>query len=222
MKQGLYIFLLLFTTNCLLAQKNIGIMAGSGFSNRIIRNVPEIVKSIIPTDYKTYYSFYAGGYVDFSISDHLLLSPELFFTRRGRQLFFDPQQITISMISNDMVLPVLIKFSFLDRFQVYTGPEFSYVLSRDSKGIKFSSSSKSKTEKSFDMAASVGGSVKIFRNLFIDLRYNLGLIDQTKSYTVPREIIDPGLTGQNITVDYDSFNRSFQIGLKYVLRLSIN
>jgi hypothetical protein len=217
MKKYLFIFVAVSLANYLNAQKNFGIMAGSGFSNRIIRNVPEMVQSIIPDEYETFYSFYAGLYVDFSISDHFRLSPELFFSRRGRKLDFDPIQTTISIISNDLVLPVMMKFTFLKRFQVYTGPEFSYVLSRDSKGVKFSSSSKSKTEKSFDIALSAGGSIRIIKNLYIDLRYNLGLIDQAKTYTVPGEIIDPSLTGQSIAVDYDSFNRSFQIGLKYIL-----
>jgi hypothetical protein len=215
-KYPILLFALFMATN-LHAQKSIGLMAGSGFSNRFNRNVPDQVTSIIPAKYETIYSFFAGGYADFSISDLFLLSTELFFARRGRKLDYDPLQIAITSINNIIALPVPVKFCFLKRFQVYTGPEFSYVISRDSKGVTLSSSSKSKYEKSFDIAFSAGGSVEIIKNLCIDIRYNLGLINQAKPYSVPGEIIDPGLAGQDVTVDYEAYNRSFQIGLKYNL-----
>lgn len=211
MKKYLILIVALLLVNHLHAQKNIGLMAGSVFSNRINRNIPDMVTSIVPAEYETIFSFYAGGYIDFSISDHFLLSPELFFARRGRKLDYDPLQTTITAINNNIVLPVLVKFCFLNRFQIYTGPEFSYVLSRDSKGVTLSSSSKSKYEKSFDLAFSAGGSIKVFKKLYVDFRYNRGLIDQEKPYDVPSELIDPGL----VTVDYEAYNWSFQIGLKY-------
>jgi hypothetical protein len=211
----LFLFVALFLTNHLNAQKNIGLIAGSVYSNRINRNVPDLVTNIIPTEYETISSFYAGVYTDFSISDHFLLSPELFFTRRGSRWNYDPLQISITIINNIIAMPVPIKFCFLTRYQVYFGPEFSYIISRDSKGVALSSSSVSKYEKSCDIALSAGGSINVTGNLYIDFRYNLGLIDQVKAYYIPGELVDPGLAGQQIPVNYEAYNRSFLIGLKY-------
>jgi hypothetical protein len=215
MKKYLFLFIVFFLVNNIHAQINIGIMAGSGFSNRINKNIPDLGTIIIPASYETFTSFYLGGYIDFSLSENFLLSPELFYARRGWKFGNDLLQTTITSINNDLILPVLIKFCFLKRFQVYTGPEFSYVISRDSKGVTLSSSSESKYERSYDIAFSAGGSVRVIKNLYIDLRYTRGLIDQSKTYYIPGEFIDPGLAGQQIPVDYEAYNWSFQIGLKY-------
>ena len=190
-------------------------MAGAGFSNRINKNIPALITAIIPTEYEPISSFYAGGYTDFSISDHFLLSTEFIFARRGRKIDSYSLQTPITSINNIIGLQVSVKYSFLKRFQVYTGLEFSYVISRDSKGVTLSTSSHSEYEKSFDIAFSAGGSFKVIKNLYIDIRYNLGLIDQAKPYSIPGEIIDPGLAGQNVKIDYEAYNWSFQIGLKY-------
>jgi hypothetical protein len=191
-------------------------MAGSCFSNRSDKNISDLIAPLIKTDNKTICSFYIGGFADFSLSDHIFLSPELFYARRGRRMDFTSIQTTVTVINNSIVLPVLVRLNFLKKLRLYAGPELSYVVNREIKGISVGpSQSNSETERAFDVAISAGISFEIIRNLCIDLRFNRGLIDQTITYFIPGDFIGPDYAGQQIPIDYEAYNWSFQIGLKY-------
>jgi opacity protein-like surface antigen len=117
-------------------------------------------------------------------------------------------------------LPILVKFNILNKLQVYTGPELSYVVDQNTKDITngpISIESSSKT--SFDIALSAGVSFYFIKNLGIDLRYNYGLLDLRKPFYIPGVLIDPGLAGQQVLIDYEEYNWSFQVGFKYRFKI---
>jgi hypothetical protein len=220
MKRYIFTFFIFCLAVQLFAQINIGITAGPVFSNRTIRDVPDLIAPLLPPESKTFSSFYFGGYADFPISNLIDLSPELYYAGRGRKLVDNTIPLTITAINNNIASPLLIKFNFFKkRLKLYTGPEFSYVVSRDSKGVTTSKQSKSKDEKSFDVAITAGTSFEIIKNLSIDLRYIMGLIDQSKTYYIPGDFIGPEYAGQQIPVDYKAFNWAVQAGLKYSFNL---
>jgi len=201
------------------AQKNLGVMAGIGLSNLRMRNFPEIFVPLI-SDYKVKGSFYMGGYADFLLTDLISLSPELFYANRGWKVAFDPFEPTWRITSHTIVLPIIVKFNVLNRLQVFTGPEMSYVVDRNIKDITNGTISiESVSESSFDIAISAGVSFNFIKNLGIDLRYNYGLFDLKKAFYVPGILIDPNLVGQQVSVNYEEYNWSFQIGLKYEFKI---
>lgn len=212
----LFLFVALFLTNHLYAQKNIGLMAGSSFSNRTNKNVPDLIVPLLPTYTQVRPSFYIGGYADFSLSDLIYLSPALFYASRGWNYVSAMTNTTAHVIYNSIILPIFAKFNGSKKLQLYTGPEFSQVISRKLKDqTVVALQVNNDKERAFDIAIPAGGSFEVIKNLFIDFRYNLGLIDQAKTYFIPGEFIDPGLAGQQVRVDYKAYNRSFQVGLKY-------
>jgi opacity protein-like surface antigen len=216
MKRYLFVFVALFLSNQIHAQKNIGVMGGTSLSNVRIRNVQELVAPLLPSGYQSKWAFYVGGYADFSLSDLIFLTPELFYANRGYKMVYDPLNTTFRVTNNTIVLPVLLKFNLLKKLQIYTGPELSYVVEQNIKDltngtINFESTS----DRSFDIAVSAGVSFTLIKKLSIDLRYNFGLNDLKKTYNIPGDFIDPGLAGQQIPVDYATYNWSFQAGFRY-------
>jgi hypothetical protein len=130
----LFLFVALFLANHLYAQKNIGSMAGSSFSNRTNRNVPDFIVPLLPTDTQARSSFYIGGYTDFSLSGSIDLSPELFYASRGWKYVSAMTNTTANVINNSIILPIFVKFNVSKKLQLYIGPEFSQVVSRKLKG----------------------------------------------------------------------------------------
>ena len=216
MKKYLVLFATLSLSFQLNAQKNIGIMGGTNLSNLRIRNVQELVAPLLPSEYQSKWAFYAGGYADFSLSDLIFLTPELFYANRGYKMVYDPLNTTFRVANNTIVLPVLVKFNILEKLQIYTGPEFSYVVDQNIKDLTNGTINiESTSDRSFDIAFSAGVSFTLLKKLSIDLRYNFGLNDLKKTYYIPGDFIDPGLAGQQVPVDYAAYNWSFQTGLRY-------
>ncbi len=218
MKKYLFLFATLplwFQSN---AQKNIGIMGGTSLSNLKIKNVQELVAPFLPSEYQSKWAFYVGGYADFSLSDMIFLTPELFYANRGYKMVHDPLNTTFSITNHTFAMPVLVKVNLLKKLQVFAGPELSYVVAQNIKDLTNGTIIiDSTSDRSFDIAVSAGVSFTLIKNLSIDLRYNLGLNDLKKTYYIPGDFIDPGLAGQQIPVDYSAYNRSFQIGVRYSL-----
>ena len=216
MKRYLFVFVALFLSNQIHAQQNIGLMGGTSFSNLRVRNVQELVAPLLPSEYQTRCAFYIGGFADFSLSELIFLTPELFYANRGYKMVYDPLNTTFRVTKNTIVLPVLVKFNLFKKLQVYTGPELSYVVGQNIKDLTNGTINiESTTDRSFDIAVSAGVSFTLIKKLSIDLRYNFGLIDLKKTYYIPGDFLDPGLAGQQIPVDYAAYNWSFQIGFKY-------
>jgi opacity protein-like surface antigen len=216
MKKYLFLFFALIVSYQIHAQMNLGLMGGTNFSNLRIRNVPELVAPLLPSEYQPTYAFYIGGFANFSLSEMISLSPELYYANRGWEMVYDQLSTTFRSTDNTIVLPLLVRFNFLKKLHLYTGPELSYVVKNNIKDLTNGNINlESTSDRSFDLALSAGVAFDLIKNLAIDLRYNFGLLDQQKAYEIPGEFIDPGLAGQLITVDYDAYNWSIQLGLKY-------
>lgn len=91
--------------------------------------------------------FYAGGLVDFALTDKFRIEPAILFTALP-----DNKGLTV---------PVLVKYSFFEKFYAEAGPGINY--SFDAKRDAFS--------PSFDL----GASYDILENLFVDARADFGL-----------------------------------------------
>jgi hypothetical protein len=222
MKKYLILGIIIFSQIQSFGQKQLGIKGGYDLSNRTESGASDLIAPILPTDSDPLSSFYIGGYAEFSITDHISLSPELLYARRGRKLFYTQNNINITSVYHDLAAPVLVMFRILKRFQLYTGPEFSYVLSNHWEGTSGigpvsggTGSGSNKYERRFDIALSAGLSFEVIKNLSVDLRYNRGLLDQSKTYNIPGEFIGTDYAGQQIPVDYVAKNWSVEAGLKY-------
>ena len=220
MNKYVFLLIMLFLSYQSHAQKNTGVMAGTGVSNLRIRNVPDVLAPLLPSEYQASCSFYIGGYADFSLSDLIFLSPEIFYANRGWKMVYDPLETTFRIMSNTIVLPILVKFNILKKLQVYTGPELSYAVDRNIKDLTNGAISiESTSESSFDIAISAGVSFDFIKNMSVDLRYNYGVLDLRETYYIPGDLIDPGLAGQQVPIDYEEYNWSFQIGLTYRFKI---
>jgi hypothetical protein len=215
-KRYLFVFVALFFSCQIQAQKNIGLPGGTSLSNVRIRNVEELVAPLLPSEYQTRYAFYLCGYADFSLSDLIFLTPELFYSSRGYKMVINALNTTFMVTNNTIVLPVLVKFNHLKKLQIYAGPELSYVVKQNIRdlangAINFESTS----DSFFDIPVSAGISFTLIKKFGLGLRYNYGLIDQKKTYYIPGDFLDPSLAGQQIPDDYAAYNLSSPIGFKY-------
>lgn len=91
--------------------------------------------------------FYAGGFVDFALTDKFRLEPTFL--------------VTILPDNKGISVPILVKYSFFEKFYAKAGPGINY--SFDAKNDAFS--------PSFDL----GASYDILENLFVDARADFGL-----------------------------------------------
>jgi len=90
---------------------------------------------------------FAGGFVDFAITDKFRLQPEVLLT-------IVPDNLGLSV-------PVMLKYSFFEKFYAMAGPGLNY--SFDAISDEFSPS------------LNLGASYDIMENLFVDARADIGI-----------------------------------------------
>jgi len=133
--------------------------------------------------------FNLGALAHIHVSRHFAVQPEIVYSTQGAKYSDDKLKL------NYINIPVLAQYMFGDGFRLQTGPQL---------GILTSSSYKAGSTEidvnnlnNVDLSWSFGGGYIGHRGLGIDVRYNLGLTDITKSNTT------------------DLLNRVWQIGLFY-------
>lgn len=118
----------------------------------------------IDYDYYDYYDFYGaydsntskagiyvGGLIDFELVDQFRMQPELTFS-------FVPHKDFGYIAVN---VPVLVKYSFFDKFYAMAGPALNYAIDGD--------------DDQFSPSFDLGASYDLMENFYVELRADIGL-----------------------------------------------
>jgi len=97
--------------------------------------------------------FFLGFISQFSVSENLSIQPELHFS----SVSDDGESV------GDLIIPVMLKFYVLEKFNLMAGPQFDYLIEDDTEGIK-----------KFGMGLGLGLGYDISENISIGARYSLG------------------------------------------------
>ena len=201
MKKFTFIFLLnLLVSSALLAQVSVGVKAGGALAN--------IAESGVGwgTDNgsKTKNTYLLGAYLNLPLAAGLELQPEILYVNIGFEDSMFGEQNYYHYIS----LPLMLQYKLTDKLRVEAGPELSYLID---VGTNRSTISYRSYFKDLDMAVNVGLSYSPIEKLFIGLRYNLGVYDVSKDYTVT--------IGNNETITQSNslYNRSLQLSVGFRL-----
>ncbi|MEO6729332.1 MAG: porin family protein [Candidatus Dojkabacteria bacterium] len=132
------------------------------------------------TDYET--GFYAGGFVNIPIVDRLSFQPEVLFSQKGYQ----SQRIgilgdgTLTQTTNWIDIPVLAKIEAVKGFNIYLGPQISFLTKTTTKyDGTFSSAQQTTYEDDADkfkksiVGGVLGVGIDLGKSLSINGRYAL-------------------------------------------------
>lgn len=105
-----------------------------------------------------------GGVARINISDKFAIQPELLYSLQGGEI------AEVDFSANYLSLPILSSYNLVDNLYVEIGPEFSYLTYAEVKPLIITKYI-DKLQISFD----VGTSYRFKNDLFVQLRYCLGL-----------------------------------------------
>ncbi len=103
-----------------------GIKGGVSFSNII-----ETDDSDFKTDYNTGYN--AGVFINIPIVSVLSFQPELMFSQKGYKYKSDVLLGTLTQTTNWIEVPILAKISPVSGFNIYLGPQVSFLTKTNTK-----------------------------------------------------------------------------------------
>lgn len=174
----------------------------SGESSTNLNNIIELANGMITTNNKT--GFYAGAFVSIPVSGMISLEPGAFYSEKGYELNGDLNikglgflgaNAKVKLQSQYVDFPVVLKADLGSGFQVFAGPQFSYLLKADLNstagllGINLLNNKMDVTEQfnRWDAAVTGGIGYKLSNGINITASYDHGLskIDKnqnTKAY----------------------------------------
>lgn len=170
-----------------------GIKGGLNYSNLVY----EFEDS--NNDFLDFYAkvgFYAGGFINISLSDKFSLQPELLYSSQGAKLDIDYSQVLIfdqndpTFLENEedvnvkqskLLLPILLQYKIGSDFSLFLGPQITYTLNFetevDNSGDELEVSRFQDDDKiGIDVSARLG--YKVSENMMIELGYFRGLTNQ--------------------------------------------
>lgn len=174
-----------------------------------LNNLLDFTNDRVTTSNRT--GFFAGAFADVPLSGNISIEPGIYYTDKGYQLTGDLNlkgleflgaNATANLHSGYIDIPVLLKANF-DGFQVFAGPQVSYLLQSDLKlkagalGINLVNKTIDATGQFNRWDAGVTGG--------LGYQFNNGL-SITGSY-------DYGLMKQDANKNMDLYNRGFKLGL---------
>ncbi|MCR9288087.1 MAG: PorT family protein [Bacteroidetes bacterium] len=170
----IFAFILIATTSQ--AQINFGLRAGINLANQAFE------QDGLTIEPDANLGLTVGVLADIGISDNLSIQPEIDFIQKGMQLEFEffGETTKSKQTWNYVEIPVLVKYKFgtdAVKAAVMAGPSFGYALSAkdETDGVETDLDfDDNDGVKRGDFGLNVGGMVG-FGNLFIDLRYQIGL-----------------------------------------------
>ncbi|KJD31368.1 hypothetical protein PK35_14750 [Tamlana nanhaiensis] len=188
------VFVLLYCYN--LNGQNSTIEFGITFGGNFSQFTPDHkVGGITYLDYKPKLGFFAGGYANVIIGNNFNMQPELMFASQGTNILVEDIQVYDSegfLISDSdyeskineftIILPIVFQYLFNDVFYIEAGPQLGYIFNVKEKVKKspFEYNATNNTFESnvFDLGLTLGFGYKIAKNLAVNLRYFLGIIER--------------------------------------------
>lgn len=142
------------------AQAQFGIRAGYSSSN------------FSDTNFSARSGFHAGAYYGFG-AGFIKIEPGLQYAQKG-YIGEDNQGTEIDEQLNYIDLPVLVRLNLLPMVNVFAGPQFSFLASRNYQ-LGNSTSTSTEVIAGYDLGGVVGAQVNLPLNLNIQASYDLGL-----------------------------------------------
>lgn len=137
----------------------------------------------------TKYGIYFGGFAVYQINDKISFMPELYFSSQGykRTKTFEgiAEVHKYTEKLNYLNIPLLLRYTAMDKLHVYAGPQFGFLLSAKYRSIVLYEG-ETKQDDTWDIKEKrsstgfdfvIGASYDITDNISADLRYVYGLKD---------------------------------------------
>lgn len=153
--------------------------------------------------------FYAGAFVRVPLSGTVFLQPELLYSLKGygiKAAATYPKGVTNF---HYLTLPLLAGIAVSDDLSLMAGAEFGYMLSARSEFDDGESYDVSRNFQDFDLGIDAGATIKVTKQLGIDLRYNHGLTKLVEGFQTDQY-------GQIVGEFKGVSNRVFQVGIHYL------
>jgi hypothetical protein len=150
-----------------------GVKAGVDFANWGGKDVKDSNLDINP-------GFHIGGFVESPLTRSLELESGLYLATKGfrGEEIFEGIDLDVRSTSYYLDLPVLVKYSFPAGFNLFAGPQFSYLLN-NKWTWEFDGEKESEWDKeganNFDLGLVAGTGYKFQNGLRINANYDLGL-----------------------------------------------
>jgi len=147
-------------------------------------------------NYKMKVGFNAGGFVEYKFTDKWAIQPEVLYSLQGSKQKFNDIDGNYDVKTNLSYInvPVMVKFYPIPKLYAEAGPQVGFLISAKEKYSEkvFVSADSDEMDdnidvkdhyKSIDFGFNVGAGYEFTENLFVNLRYNIGLsnIDDTPS-----------------------------------------
>ncbi|ULQ57290.1 PorT family protein [Flavihumibacter rivuli] len=193
-----------------------GVKAGMNFAsitgdaNTQLNNLLELSDGMVKTSGRT--GYHVGAYLQVPLTENLLLEPALLYSRKGYELEgnFDFKMLELlgisaraELISQYIDLPLVLKAKLGKGFQVYAGPQVSYMLRSDLRARAGLLGINLLNEK-FDVSGS-------FNNW--DAALTAGLAYQFGNGVNVYAGYDHGLTRIDANRSVDARNKVFRVGM---------
>ena len=161
------------------AQDNLtyGVKAAVNFSN-LTGDGAKSPKNGGDAEGKTGFAF--GAFADYAVNDKFHVQAEALYSMEGAD----------DLKLDYLRIPVLAKYYVMDKLAIMAGPSF---------GFKIGDEKNSEKTKSMDLGLAAGAAYDITENIFVDLRYTIGMSD----------IQDAGAGAKEVKTS------NFQIGVGY-------
>ena len=167
MKKLILAFLALLVTSLTMAQFNFGVKGGLNIANIKIKHSHA---------YDHIYDFHAGALARLKLSDEVALQGEMVYSRQGMKAKTFTGRIPYEDRLSYINAPVVVQYLAKSGFHVFTGPQFSYLLSAKTTQ-PLVSTDKSDYYKKFDFAWVVGVGHLTRSGFGVDVRVNFNLVD---------------------------------------------
>ena len=122
--------------------------------------------------------FHAGVHKEFVVFDELSIQPELIFSMQGADIEGTEEEHKLDYL----LLPVIVKYYIVDKFNIHLGPQAGYLINESETGAGAESDK-------FDFSVVGGLEYEITKTFFIQGRYCLGLTDLTDDADIKNSVI---------------------------------
>jgi hypothetical protein len=115
-------------------------------------------------------SFNFGGFAEIKLNEKFAVQPELLYSGQGAKY---PDVGNFSM--NYIYVPIMAKYFISDKFNIQAGPQVGFLMSAKLDGMDLKDQ-----VKSTDFGLNLGTGYDFTKNIGINLRYSIGLIQTQK------------------------------------------
>lgn len=183
------------------AESYFGLKAAANFSSNSIKNPP-----LSDYDTKSKTGFAGGLFYNISLSEMFSVQPELLYSQMGSKLESTQSESNNSKLELGYAsVPLLVKFSPVDRLAVLAGPQFDFMTNAKINYESKDDEDQMSQLKNIDFALTAGLEFWITKNIGVYGRYILGLSNLNEQ--------NPGPWFNNEILTGKISNSALQVGL---------